>query len=320
MGASGASGASGARRSILLLVSSMSAGGRSVRLGPRIVRILRGGGWEVAVRLTTPGDDPVAIAGGVVAGSIVAALGGDGYLSAVACGCHESDAIFAPLPGGRGNDLCRALGIGTDPLARARSLARLGLTSDEAGALSSDSLTSRVRPLDGMWVRTREGVRLALGVVSIGLDARANILANESSLTSGPLAYGYGAFAALASHEPTDIVATVDGRERNMSGWIASVSNSGRFGGGITLVDSSDMNDGILEVCHVGPLPMSRALPVLASVVAGRAKTHPAIEVESARVVSFAAPVGTVAMADGDRVASIPFTVDVAPGVVSVLV
>lgn len=313
-------GASGARRSILLLVSSMSAGGRSVRLGPRIVRILRGGGWEVAVRLTTPGDDPVAIAGGVVAGSIVAALGGDGYLSAVARGCHESDAIFTPMPGGRGNDLCRALGIGTDPLARARSLARLGFTSDEAGALSSDSLTSRVHPLDGMWVRSREGVRLALGVVSIGLDARANILANESSLTSGPLAYGYGAFAALASHEPTDIVATVDGRERNMSGWIASVSNSGRFGGGITLVDSSDMNDGILEVCHVGPLPMSRALPVLASVVAGRAKTHPAIEVESARVVSFAAPAGTIAMADGDRVASIPFTVDVAPGVVSVLV
>lgn len=312
--------ASGVRRSILLLVSSMSAGGRSVRLGPRIVRILRGGGWEVAVRLTTPGDDPAAIAGGVAAGSIVAALGGDGYLSAVARGCHESDAIFVPMPGGRGNDLCRALGIGTDPLTRARSLARLGLTSDEAGALSSDSPTSRVRPLDGMWVRSREGVRLALGVVSIGLDARANILANESSLTSGPLAYGYGAFAALASHEPTDIVATVDGRERNMSGWIASVSNSGRFGGGITLVESSDMNDGILEVCHVGPLPLSRALPVLASVVAGRAKTHPAIEVECARVVSFAAPVGTIAMADGDRVASIPFTVDVAPGVVSVLV
>ena len=316
----GASGASGARRSILLLVSSMSAGGRSVRLGPRIVRILRGGGWEAAVRLTTPGDDPAAIAGEVASGSFVAALGGDGYLGAVARGCHESDAIFVPMPGGRGNDLCRALGIGTDPLARARSLARLGFTSDEAGALSSDSLTSRVRPLDGMWVRSREGVRLALGVVSIGLDARANILANESSLTSGPLAYGYGAFAALASHEPTDIVATVDGRERNMSGWIASVSNSGRFGGGITLVESSDMNDGILEVCHVGPLPLSRALPVLASVVAGRAKAHPAIEVESARVVSFAAPVGTIAMADGDRVASIPFTVDVAPGVVSVLV
>ncbi len=305
---------------MLLLVSSMSAGGRSVRLGPRIVRILRGGGWEVAVRLTTPGDDPAAIAGGVAAGSIVAALGGDGYLSAVARGCHESDALFVPMPGGRGNDLCRALGVGTDPLVRARRLASLGLSSDEAGASSSESLASRVHPLDGMWVRSRDGVRLALGIVSIGLDARANILANESSLTSGPLAYGYGAFAALASHEPTEIVATVDGVERNMSGWIASVSNSGRFGGGITLVESSDMSDGVLEVCHVGPLSVARALPVLAKVVAGRAKNHPAIEVESARVVSFAAPAGMVAMADGDRIASIPFTVDVAPGVVSVLV
>ena len=313
-------GGRGTRRSMLLLVSSMSAGGRSVRLGPRIVRILRGGGWEVAVRLTTPGDDPSALAGEVVAGSIVAALGGDGYLSAVARGCHESDALFVPMPGGRGNDLCRALGIGTDPLMRARRLASLGLSADEVGASSSDSLSSRVRPLDGMWVRSRDGVRLALGIVSIGLDARANILANESSLSSGPLAYGYGAFAALASHEPTEIVATVDGVKRNMSGWIASVSNSGRFGGGITLVESSDMSDGVLEVCHVGPLSVARALPVLAKVVAGRAKNHPAIEVESARVVSFAAPEGMVAMADGDRIASIPFTVDVAPGVVSVLV
>ena len=318
----------GVRRSILLLVSSMSAGGRSVRLGPRIVRILRGGGWEVAVRLTAPGDDPAEIAAGVSRGTIVAALGGDGYLSAVARGCYESDALFAPMPGGRGNDLCRALGVGTDPLARARDLARLGFSSAPSGRearagvvrSSTDALAERVCPLDGMWVRSRDGVRLALGIVSVGLDARANILANESSLTSGLLAYGYGAFAALASHEPTEIVANVDGRERNMSGWIASVSNSGRFGGGVTLVDSSDMSDGVLEVCHVGPLPLARALPVLARVVAGRAKKHPAIAVESARFVSFAAPTGMVAMADGDRIASIPFTVDVAPAVVSVLV
>ena len=168
------------RRSVLLLVSSMSAGGRSVRLGPRIVRILRSGGWEVAVRLTTPGDDPAALAGQVAADVIVAALGGDGYLSAVARGCHESGAIFAPMPGGRGNDLCRALGIGTDPLARARDLARLGFASASSGNEAvagrvrhgADLLAKRVRPLDGMWVRSRDGVRLALGVVSVGLDAR----------------------------------------------------------------------------------------------------------------------------------------------------
>ena len=309
------------RRRIFVLVSSMSAGGRSVRLGPRIVRILRGGGWEVAVRLTTPGDDPAAIAARVGPGTVVAALGGDGYLSAVARGCHDSGALFAPIPGGRGNDLCRALLIGPDPLARARSLAGCGLTrGEEADRGAGGDFSSRVRPLDGMWVRSREGERLALGIVSIGLDARANILANESSLTFGPLAYGYGAFAALASHTPTRVSATVDGHERDMSGWIASVSNSGRFGGGITLVGASDMSDGVLEVCHVGPLPLFRALPVLASIVAGRAKNHPAVEVASATAVSFSEPAGVVAMADGDRIATVPFTVDVAPGVVSVLV
>ena len=61
---------------MLLLVSSMSAGGRSVRLGPRIVRILRGGGWEVAVRLTTPGDDPAAIAGPALLATIASTAAG----------------------------------------------------------------------------------------------------------------------------------------------------------------------------------------------------------------------------------------------------
>ena len=149
-----AMGERGVRRSILLLVSSMSAGGRSVRLGPRIVRILRGGGWEVAVRLTTPGDDPAALAAQVASDSIVAALGGDGYLGAVARGCHDSGALFVPFPGGRGNDLCRALGIGTDPLARARDVASLGFVSGTAGdemQFLISWLFSLVPPVFNLW-------------------------------------------------------------------------------------------------------------------------------------------------------------------------
>ena len=64
-----------------------------------------------------------------------------------------------------------------------------------------------------MWV-TDEAARvptLVLGVISLGIDARANVLANESFLTNGPLAYGYGAFAALASFRPVRILARVDG-------------------------------------------------------------------------------------------------------------
>ncbi|RRR37826.1 diacylglycerol kinase [Schaalia georgiae] len=293
-----------------LLVSSMSAGGRALRVGPAVVAALRGGGWDVEVVVTTAGDDPASM---VEPGAdAVGALGGDGFLAAVAQGCHDRGAVLAPMPGGRGNDLCRALGVGADPLQRASGLAPLG---SDRGAIGGS-----VRAIDGMWVRGDGANRLALGIVSLGLDARANLLANRSVLSNGPLAYAYGAFAALATHRPAPIRARVDGEERDLSGWIASVSNSGRFGGGIALVPGADMCDGVLEVCHVGPIPTRSALPVLARVVAGRGAHDPRIRVSSARLVEFLEPRGMTAMADGDVVATVPFTVEVASEVVRVLV
>lgn len=299
------------RPAMRLLVSSMSAGGRALRVGPSVVAALRGGGWDVEVVVTTAGDDPASmVAPGADA---VGALGGDGFLAAVAQGCHDHGAVLVPMPGGRGNDLCRALGVGADPLQRASGLAPLG--SDRGAIVGS------VRAIDGMWVRgDGAGRRLALGIVSLGLDARANLLANRSVLSNGPLAYAYGAFAALATHRPAPIRARVDGEERDLSGWIASVSNSGRFGGGIALVPGADMCDGVLEVCHVGPIPTRSALAALARVVAGRGAHDPRIRVSSARLVEFLEPQGMTAMADGDVVATVPFTVEAAPGAVRVLV
>ena len=303
-------------RSIHVLVSSMSAGGRSVAVGPNVVRALRAGGWSVRVSVTTASDDPVALAAASET-SVVAGLGGDGFLSAIARGCHEAGLPFAPIPGGRGNDLCRALGIGHDPMQRARSLAELGFRSSQ----SDQELVSRLKPLDGMWVKSEDGRKiLVLGLVSLGLDARANILANDSFLTSGPLAYGYGAFGALASYRPSRILAKVDGIEREFKGWITSVSNSGCFGGGIRLVPESDLHDGRIELCHVGALPLRQAIPVLAGVVVGRAEGHEVIEVERIKEVEILEPRGMTAMADGDRVADIPFTVIGAPHAVDVLV
>lgn len=301
-------------RTLHLLVSSMSAGGRSVSIGPTVVRILRAGGWSVRVSVTTSSDDPTALAASSTE-DVVAALGGDGYIAAVARGCHESSALFAPLPGGRGNDLCRALGIGADPLRRARALAPLGFR-DEG---DEDALSERSRMMDGIWVESAAGRRLVLGIISLGLDARANILANESWLNHGPLAYGYGAFAALATYRPGRVEAVVDGQERDLAGWVTSISNSGCFGGGIRLVPSSNLHDGRIELCHVDPLPFSTVLPILAKIVVGRSAVHPAIEVEQVTTVEIREPKGLVAMADGDRVASVPFTASAAPQIVNVL-
>ncbi|WP_231367254.1 diacylglycerol/lipid kinase family protein [Schaalia sp. ZJ405] len=306
------------RRSLHILVSSMSAAGRSVKVAPQVARILNTGGWKVAATVTTVSEDPRSIAAHVRE-NVVAAIGGDGYLAAVARGCHDSGKLFVPIPGGRGNDLCRSLGIGVDPLARARSLAPFGVIIDEDEA---GDFHARIRPLDGMWVDDGNGEsQLVLGIVSLGLDATANLIANESSINAGPLAYGYGAFSALRSYKPTRIRARVDGVQRDLSGWIASVSNSGCFGGGVRLTADSDPHDGHIELCHVGDMPLSRAIPYLAKAVAVRTGVDESIlTVTRVSHVEFLEAHGIVAMADGDRVATAPFTVEAAPHVVDVLV
>ena len=344
-------GAAISRRHLHLLVSSMSARGRAISVGPRVVRILREGGWDVQVTVTTPDDDPTSVAHRLGDGAsgdptdpssartrppvpesgpaLVGALGGDGYISAVAEGLAGTGGVLVPLPGGRGNDLCRAIGAGADPVARARSLAGLGLLG--AGEGQSDLPAERLRGLDGIWVQEAgEGVderadegdphRLVLGVVSFGLEAWANIIANGSRLRSGPLAYAYGALAAPIRFHQADFRAVLDGVPHDMGGWALSVSNSGCIGGGIRIVPSSDPFDGVLEAFHVGHMPLRAALPVLARVVAKRDAEDPAVEVLSVHEMVVTEPVGMPAMADGDQVGTIPLRISVAPAVVDVLI
>lgn len=305
-----------APREMHLLVSSMSARGRAIRVGPEVVRRLRAGGWDVTVSVTTPDDDPRDMAERSTA-PVVAALGGDGFLSSAAQGVSATGALFVPMPGGRGNDLCRALGVGPDPIARAKGLAELGLRPAEG---TPDPLAARVRPLDGMWV-LEEGraPRLVLGLVSFGLEARANQLANDSWFRSGPVAYAWGAFGALVSHGSRPCRALVDGVDTDLTGWVVSVSNSGWFGGGINAVPSSDMGDGVIELLHVGEANRRQMMAALTKVVATRSIEHPLVHVTRVHEIAFAEPAGLAAWADGDPIGRVPLRVRVAPAVVRVL-
>lgn len=292
-------------RTLDLLVSSTSAHGRSVAVGPELVRILTNGGWNVNVHVTTTDDDPAELARRSRA-PLVAALGGDGYVASVATGVHDSGALFAPFPGGRGNDLCRALRIGTDPLEHARTLVDGRFCERTLDAI-------RVCPDNGP-------ERLAFGIVSFGIDATANRVANETEwIHSGPLAYAWGASVGIVRHKPIPMRATVDGREEDLGGWLLSLSNSGWFGGGINLTDMSDPCDSFLELVHVPHLSLPRALTVLGKVLLTRGQ-DPALTVRRVREVRVSSPHGCVAMADGDRIGTVPLTMDVCASAVRVLV
>ena len=103
------------------------------------------------------------------------------------------------LPGGRGNDLARKLGIGHDPVAAVDMLA--------AGQASGGSTS---REAGGARLRRDPQRRLRLRVV--------NEIANSTRLPLGTQVYAYGALRALWSWKPAHWEVTVDGAEHRSAG------------------------------------------------------------------------------------------------------
>ena len=319
-----------------LFVSALSGKGRALRRAPKVAALLRSQGWNVDVRVTHRSDDPAALAAACT-NHWVAVLGGDGYIARIATQVGARGGVVIPLPGGRGNDLCRCLGIGTDAIAHVRSLPMASeICASEAGE------HPRIRGVDAMQVRALNGVNegqdatgqrpaspakdleenpaQVLGIVSFGLDALANQIANDTSFASGTLAYAWGALRALQQFQPTTMEIEVDGERKRIRGWLVSVSNSGWFGGGINIVPSSNPSDGRLELLTVDPVPKHHAIRVLARVLAMRKVDDPILHVEQVTSVKILDSAGLVAMGDGDQVGEGPLEISVSPEVFRVFV
>lgn len=319
-----------------LFVSALSGKGRALRRAPKVAALLRSQGWNVDVRVTHRSDDPAALAAACT-NHWVAVLGGDGYIARIATQVGARGGVVIPLPGGRGNDLCRCLGIGTDAIAHVRSLPMASeICAEGAGE------RPRIRGVDAMQVRALNGVNegqdaagqrpssratgleenpaQVLGIVSFGLDALANQIANDTSFASGTFAYAWGALRALQQFQPKTMEIEVDGERKRIRGWLVSVSNSGWFGGGINIVPSSNPSDGRLELLTVDPVPKHHAIRVLARVLAMRKVDDPILHVEEVTSVKILDSAGLVAMGDGDQVGEGPLEISVSPRVFRVFV
>ena len=318
-----------------LFVSALSGKGRALRRAPKVAALLRSQGWNVDVRVTHRSDDPAALAAACT-NHWVAVLGGDGYIARIATQVGARGGVVIPLPGGRGNDLCRCLGIGTDAIAHVRSLPVASeICASEAGE------HPRNRGVDAMQVRALNGENegqdstgqrpssakdleekpaQVLGIGSFGLDALANQIANDTSFASGTFAYAWGALRALQQFQPKTMEIEVDGVRRRIRGWLVSVSNSGWFGGGINIVPSSNPSDGRLELLTVDPVPKHHAIRVLARVLAMRKVDDPILHVEEVTSVKIWDSAGLVAMGDGDQVGEGPLEISVSPEVFRVFV
>ena len=109
---------------VCLIVNPHAGGGRALRLLPGVEAALRAQGrpFRVERRRCRWSTRASWRARRATTGEIVAAMGGDGIIGAVAGELRDGKGLLAVLPGGRGNDFARKLDIPFDPVEAVKLL------------------------------------------------------------------------------------------------------------------------------------------------------------------------------------------------------
>jgi YegS/Rv2252/BmrU family lipid kinase len=229
------------------------------------------------------------------------ALGGDGLIGAVAGALRDTEGVLGVLPGGRGNDFVRGLGIPLDPVAA-------------CAVLSEGS----VRALDLGQI----GTTTFIGIASCGFDSEANRIANQARLIRGNLVYAYGAMRALISWKPARFeVRLDDGRVHVVTGYSVGAANSKAYGGGMYAAPDAELDDGLLDIVTCARMPKRRFLTsMLPKVFKGTHVNLPEVTVLRAAQATISADRPFTMYADGDPIAELPVTVRALPRAVRVVV
>jgi YegS/Rv2252/BmrU family lipid kinase len=286
------------RGPLTIVMNPASAGGKSLRLLPTVKDELSAAG--AACRVVETRDIPHASEAAREAaerGETVVALGGDGLVGSLA-GALRGSGSLGILPGGRGNDFGRALGIPQDIRAACRVL-----------------LEGEERTLD---LGEANGRPFAC-IASTGYDSEANRIANEARLVRGNLVYAYAAIRALVSWKPTRFEVSLDGHEHRFEGYTVAAANSSYYGGGMKMAPAADPADGMLDVIFVRQTSKLRFLANLRKVFAGTHVELEEISVHRAREVEIRADRPFDVYADGEPITSLPATVKVIPGALRVI-
>lgn len=285
---------------LTLLVNPSSAGGKSLKLLPRIEAALDARravfrvektrslehGAELALAATEQGEVPVVVSG-------------DGLLGAVGGAMAGSDAPLGLIPAGRGNDLARALGIPTDPEAAVDAV-----------------LNGHSRRID---VGEANGKRF-LGIVSVGFDSECNRLANETHFLRGNLVYAYSMVRTLIGWRSARFSIAVGEERKRLSGYFVAVANNSVYGGGMWIAPEAEIDDGLFDVVAIEEVGKLRFLTGLRDVLKGTHIGKDEVSVFRAPRLQLDASRPFPVYADGDHLTDLPVSLRVLPQALSILV
>jgi YegS/Rv2252/BmrU family lipid kinase len=288
-----------AERPLTLLVNPSSGGGRSRALLPQVEYELDKRHIVFRVEQTRSAEHAVDEAlRAADLDEIPVVMSGDGLIGVVGGALAGTGVPLGIVPGGRGNDLARVLGIPVEP----------------EGAVSV--LAARhTRLID---VGEANGLRF-LGIASVGFDSEANRIANKTRLVRGRLVYAYAALRALAGWKPARFTLRVGEESVRFTGYSVAAANSRAFGGGMFVAPHASLDDGEFDIVMVGDVGKLRFLGNLPKVFKGTHVDNEEVRVVRAPRLQLSASRPFAVYADGDHLTDLPASLRVLPRALSVV-
>jgi YegS/Rv2252/BmrU family lipid kinase len=288
-----------ARERHLILVNPRAGGGRVGELLPSLERTLHERDLEYRlVRTASLEHGCREAAAAAAAGEIPVVMSGDGLIGQIGGVLAGGATPLGVIPGGRGNDFARMMGIPTD-IDRAVDLLATGTTR-----------TIDVGEING---------RRFLCIASCGFDSDANRIANNARFVKGNLVYLYAALRALAAWKPARFEVLLDGERHGFTGYAIAVANSKVYGGGMYVAPDAEIDDGLFDVVCTSQVSKLRALINLPKVFKGSHVEDDYVTVLRATEVEIRADREFAVYADGDHLADLPATIRVLPRTLNVI-
>jgi YegS/Rv2252/BmrU family lipid kinase len=237
------------------LLVNPRAGGSAEATARLVARLLTEAGYAVTVAPSSgPAEAVAEVDAACARGDVLVAIGGDGTVASVAGRVAERGGVLGLVPGGRGNDFARMLGVPSDPReAVAVLLAGHTATVDLIGVT-----------LPGAAART------VVGSVYAGVDAQAVELVERMRWLPAFLQYPVAAVRALASYVPVEVEVVVDGVRHAFGAATVVVANSAFYGSGMRIAPDASVSDGLLDVVVVAAASRRTLITAMPTIYSGR--------------------------------------------------
>jgi diacylglycerol kinase (ATP) len=154
-------------------------------------------------------------------------------------------------------------------------------------------------------------------ICSTGFDSVVNERANKLKWPTGKMKYNIAMLLELPRFKPRSYKIVIDGKQMQTQAMLIAIANGLSYGGGMKVCPAADIQDGLLDIMILAPVPKLEFIRIFPSVFKGLHVTHPAVSILQGRSIQIKAD--AVAYADGERVGELPLDVSISHNQLKVL-